>query len=105
MPFSDREKDFEARYVHDQELRFRIEARRNRLIGLWAAAKLGLLGQAADDYTQDVIRTALEQAGKDSVAKKIRADFDAAGVEQSDHQIERTMTEFLATAEDQVRSE
>lgn len=103
MSMTERERDFESRYAHDQELRFRIEARRNKLLGLWAAAKLGYTEDAATDYAQAVIKSAFERAGDEDVFDKIRKDFDAAGVEQSDHQIRRTMVELLAEAEEQVR--
>ncbi|GGD18369.1 hypothetical protein GCM10011335_21550 [Aureimonas glaciei] len=101
----DREKDFEARYAHDQELRFRIEARRNRLLGLWAAEKLGKTGDDAASYAKEVVASDFEKAGEEDVFEKVRRDFDAAGVTQSDHQIRRTMAELLLEAEKQVRTE
>ncbi|MCQ0986726.1 DUF1476 domain-containing protein [Jiella marina] len=105
MSFTDRERDFEARYIHDQELRFRIEARRNKLLGLWAAEKLGLSGDEAQRYAQEVIAVAFQTPADDGIFQKIRADFDAANVDQSDHQINRVMTELLADAEKQVHDE
>ncbi|NDW06966.1 DUF1476 domain-containing protein [Jiella pacifica] len=104
MSFNDRGQDFEARYVHDQELKFRIEARRNKLIGLWAAEKLGLSGEEANRYAQDVVAIAFQTPGDDGIFQKVRADFDGAKVEQSDHQIHRHMAEFLGEAENQIRS-
>ncbi|BDA85060.1 hypothetical protein Sa4125_26020 [Aureimonas sp. SA4125] len=101
----DREKDFEARYAHDQELRFRIEARRNRLLGLWAAEKLGKSGEDATLYAKEVVASDFEKAGEEDVFEKVRRDFDAASVAQSDHQIRRTMAELLLEAEKQVRTE
>ncbi|TFF18701.1 DUF1476 domain-containing protein [Jiella endophytica] len=105
MSFNDRAQDFESRYVHDQELRFRIEARRNKLLGLWAAEKLGLSGEDATRYAQDVINVAFQTPGDDGIFQKLRADFDGAGVDQSDHQIHRHMGEFLAEAETQLRND
>ncbi|MCB8839723.1 DUF1476 domain-containing protein [Aurantimonas sp. VKM B-3413] len=104
MSFTDRERDFEARFVHDQELRFRIEARRNKLIGLWAAEKLGKSGDDAEAYAQQVIHVAFQAPGDEGIVNKILGDFDAAGVDQSDHQIRRHLTEFLAEAETQIRA-
>lgn len=105
MSMMDREKDFEARYAHDQELRFRIEARRNKLLGLWAAEKLGKSGDDAASYAKEVVASDFERAGEEDVFEKVRGDFDAAGVTQSDHQIRRTMAELLIEAEKQVRTE
>ncbi|WP_223998483.1 DUF1476 domain-containing protein [Aureimonas sp. SA4125] len=105
MSMMDREKDFEARYAHDQELRFRIEARRNRLLGLWAAEKLGKSGEDATLYAKEVVASDFEKAGEEDVFEKVRRDFDAASVAQSDHQIRRTMAELLLEAEKQVRTE
>ena len=105
MSMMDRETDFEGRYAHDQELRFRIEARRNRLLGLWAAEKLGKSGEDATLYAKEVVASDFEKAGEEDVFEKVRGDFDAAGVTQSDHQIRRTMAELLIEAEKQVRTE
>lgn len=104
MVLDRREKDFEARYAHDQELRFRIEARGNKLLGMWAADKLGLSGEEANAYSQEVIKADFLKPGNDDVFEKLRADFDRAGVEQSDHQIRRHMAECLAEAENQIRT-
>ncbi|KQT86262.1 DUF1476 domain-containing protein [Aurantimonas sp. Leaf443] len=103
MSLMDRERDFENRYAHDQELRFRIEARRNKLVGLWAAEKLGLQGEEANAYAQDVIREVFLPNEVD-VFKKIRRDFDAAKVEQSDHQIRRHMEDALMQAETELQA-
>ncbi len=99
----DREEGFERKFVHDEELKFKAMARRNRMLGLWAAEKLGKTGSDAEAYAQEVVNSDFEEAGDHDVFRKVRADFDAAGVEQSDHQIRRTMDEFLAVAIDQVR--
>jgi len=96
--FDEREEAFEQQFAHDEELRFKALARRNKLLGLWAAQKLGLQGAEADSYALSVVMSAFEEAGKHDVAGKIRKDFDAKGVDQSDRQIERQMTELMAIA-------
>jgi len=98
----DREKAFENKFAHDEALRFKAEARRNKLLGLWAAEKLGKNGEEADAYAKEVIRSDFAEPGDEDVFRKIRGDFDAAGVEQSDHQIRRTMQELMTTAREQV---
>ena len=105
MSMTGRETDFEARYAHDQELRFRIEARRNRLLGLWAAEKLGKSEGEAKLYAQEVVKSDFEKPGDNDVYDKIRRDFDAAGIDQSEHRIRRTMAELLIEAEKQVRAD
>ncbi|KHJ55022.1 aldolase [Aureimonas altamirensis] len=104
MTFDDRKQEFESRYVHDQELRFRIEARRNKLLGLWAAEKLGRSGAEADAYAMEVVKADLQKEGEEDVVAKVMADFIAAGVAQSEHQVRRRMSELLVEAESQVKS-
>ncbi len=96
--FDKREEAFENRFAHDEELKFKATARRNKLLGLWAAEKLGLNGAEADSYALSVVTADVEARGEHNIARKIRKDFDAKGVDQSDHQIERTMTELMAKA-------
>jgi hypothetical protein len=96
--FDKREEGFEKQFAHDAELRFKATARRNKLLGLWAAAKLGLAGAEADAYAKEVVVADLEEAGDDDVFRKLRSDFDAKGVKESDHQIRRTMDELMAQA-------
>ena len=100
----DREEGFERKFALDEEQRFRAMARRNKLLGLWAAEKLGKTGDAADAYAKEVVISDLEEAGDEDVFRKIRRDFDVAGVEQTDHQIRRTMEELMATADDQIKN-
>ncbi len=96
----DREKAFEAKFALDEELRFKALARRNRLLGLWAA---GLLNKSDPEaYARDVI--AAEIAGHEDVMRKIKADFEAAGVAQSEDEIRVRMLEFLAQAVEQVQN-
>ncbi|MCM2476981.1 DUF1476 domain-containing protein [Rhizobium sp. CG5] len=99
---SDREKAFENKFAHDQDLKFRAEARRNKLLGLWAA---GLLGHAdADAYAKDVVASDFEEAGDEDVFRKVRTDLTAGGVSISDDEIRAKMLELLAQAVDQVQS-
>lgn len=100
----EREEGFEKQFAHDEELRFKATARRNKLLGLWAAEKLGRTGDDADAYAKEVVMADFEEAGDEDVFRKIRKDFDAAGVAQSDHQIRRTMVELMATAIDQIKN-
>jgi hypothetical protein len=103
--FDKREDTFEKKFAHDEELRFKAEARRNKLLGMWAAGLLGKKGAEADAYARQVIAADFEQAGDEDVFRKIRKDFDAAKVAQSDHQIRRTMDEMMQKAIAQIRSE
>jgi hypothetical protein len=96
--FDKREEGFEQQFAHDEELRFKATARRNKLVGLWAAEKLGLQGAAADGYATAIVTAAVEGAGEDGIIRKLRADFAAKNVAQSDHQIARVMTELMAKA-------
>lgn len=99
----DRKKAFENKFAHDEELKFRAMARRNKMLGLWAAEKLGKTGEAAEAYAIEVVNSDFEEAGDHDVFRKVRKDFDDAGVDQSDHQIRRTMDELLDQAIEQVR--
>ena len=99
----DRKDAFEKKFAHDAELKFKAEARRNKLLGLWAAEKLGKSGDDAAAYAKEVVAADFEEAGDEDVFRKIRADFDAAGVQQSDHQIRRTMEELLVEAVRQIQ--
>jgi hypothetical protein len=106
MTTFDKRKDaFESKFAHDAELKFKAEARRNKLLGLWAAGLLGKSGVAADDYAKEVIAADFEKAGDEDVFAKVRRDFDAAGVAQSDHQLRRTMEELMAQAIAQISNE
>jgi len=103
--FEDREKGFERKFAHDEELKFRATARRNKLLGLWAAEKLGLSGDEAQSYAREVIKADLAEPGEEDVFRKVRGDFDAKGVDQSDHQIRRMMGELMAEAVHQIEAE
>jgi hypothetical protein len=100
--FDERKDKYEKKFAHDEELRFRASARRNKLVGQWAAGVLGLTGDKVDEYVRAVIAADLQEKGDDDVFRKLRADFDAAGVDQTNHQIRRHMDEFMEEAVRQV---
>ncbi|MEM6464056.1 MAG: DUF1476 domain-containing protein [Pseudomonadota bacterium] len=101
----ERSDAFENKFAHDEELRFKAEARRNKLLGLWAAELLGKDGEDAEAYAKEVVLADFEEAGDQDVFRKVRRDFDEAGVDQSDHQLRRTMDELMQTAQQQILSE
>ena len=100
----DRQDGFEKKFAHDEETRFKATARRNKLLGLWAAGLLGKSGDEAEAYAKEVVKSDFEEAGDEDVFRKVRTDFDAAGVAQSDHQIRRQMEELLAQAIEQIKN-
>ena len=103
--FDKRQEGFESKFAHDEDLKFRATARRNKLLGLWAAEKLGISGDEAEAYARAVVKADFEEPGDEDVFRKVRGDFDAKGVDQSDHQLRRTMDELLQKAVDQIQSE
>jgi hypothetical protein len=102
--FDKRQEGFEKKFAHDEELRFKATARRNRLLGQWAAEKLGLSGDEAAAYAKEVVMSDFDEAGDEDVFRKVRADFDAKSVEQSDHQIRRTMVDLMEKAIAEVKA-
>jgi hypothetical protein len=102
--FDKREEGFEKKFAHDEELKFKAGARRNKLLGQWAAEKLGLTGAEVDAYAKEVIAADFEEAGDEDVFRKLRKDFDAKGVKESDHQIRRTMQELMEKAVAQIKA-
>lgn len=105
MPsLKDREEGFERKFALDEELRFKATARRNRMLGLWAAEKLGKSGTDADAYSKEVVMSDFEEAGDHDVVRKILKDFEAAGVDQSEHQIRRTMEEMMGQAVEAIKN-
>jgi hypothetical protein len=101
--FNDREKGFENKFAHDEELRFKASARRNKLLGLWAAEKLGKVGADADAYAKTVVLADFEEVGDDDVLRKVKSDFEAANIDQSEHQIRFAMDELMARAIDEIQ--
>ena len=102
--FDKREEGFEKKFAHDEELKFKASARRNKMLGMWAAEKMGITGPAAEAYAKEVVAADFEEPGDNDVFRKIRKDFDAKGVTQSDHQIRRTMDELLEQAVAQIKA-
>ena len=102
--FDKREEGFEKKFAHDQELLFKANARRNKMLGLWAAEKMGLSGPAAEAYAKEVVVADFEEAGDDDVLRKVRKDFDAKGVALSDQEIRKTMDGLMAQAVAQIKA-
>ena len=100
--FDDRERAFESKYAHDEELRFRVIARRNRLLGAWAARLMGLSEAEADAYAKDVIRADFEEAGEEDVIRKLLGDLTAAGVDSDEARIREALAHKEAEARRQV---
>ena len=100
----DREEGFERKFAHDEEVKFKATARRNRLLGLWVAEKLGKSGDDADAYAREVVKSDVEEAGEEDVFRKVAGDLHAASVEASEHQIRRKMQELMSVAIEQIRN-
>src|SRR5690349_21671449 len=101
--FDKREEGFEKKFALDEEQKFKAEARRNRLLGTWAAEKLGMTGDAATAYAKEVVAADFEEAGDDDVLRKVSGDFKAKGVAVSDAELRAKMSELMATAAAQVK--
>jgi hypothetical protein len=102
--FDKREDGFEKKFAHDEELLFKANARRNKLLGLWAAGKLGLSGAQADTYAKEVVMADFEEAGDHDIFKKIRKDFDGKQVAVPDQEIRRVMADLMAQAIEQIKA-
>ena len=103
--FKDREKDFESRFQHDQELQFKATARRNKLLGLWAAAKLGLSGAAADAYAKEVVLADFDEPGDEDVLRKVLADFEKGSVGIDSSKIRYEMDRLMPLAKQEIMEE
>lgn len=103
--FDDRERGAEKKFEHDEELRFKISARRNKLLGLWAAEKLGIEGEAVAAYAKEVVLSDFEKPGDDDVLEKVQADFEAKGVALDGHKIRIEMDRLWSEAQSQIMSE
>ena len=99
--FDKREEGFEKQFAHDEELKFKATSRRNKLLGLWAAEKLGRKGPDADAYAKEVVMADFEEAGDDDVFRKVRNDLDAS---ISDEDIRRTMVDLMGSAVEQIKA-
>jgi hypothetical protein len=102
--FDKREEGFEKKFAHDEELRFKATARRNKLLGLWAAEKFGLSGDEAAAYAKEVVVADFEESGDEDVFRKVRKDFDAKSVAQSDVQIRTAMVDLMEQAIAQIKA-
>ena len=102
--FDKREEAYERMFAKDEELKFKAMARRNRMLGLWAAQQLGKTGPDADAYAKSVVMADFEEAGDDDVFRKLRKDFDAKGVAQSDQDIRKAMTDLMGQAVEQLKT-
>jgi len=102
--FDDRERGEEKKFQLDQELEFKAQARRAKLVGLWAAEQMGLSDGAAADYAKSVVIADLEEAGVEDLFRKIRGDFDQQAIALTDHQIRAKMDECLAEARMQIKA-
>ena len=102
--FDKREEGFEKQFAHDEELKFKATSRRNKLLGLWAAEKLGRKGPDAETYAKEVVMADFEEAGDHDVFRKVRKDFDASGVAATDDEIRRVMVELMTSAVEQIKS-
>lgn len=98
--FSEREKAFENKWAHDEELRFKVLARRNRLLGLWAAREMGVA--EAEDYANTLVQAQLAPEGDKAVFAKLKSDFAARNIPRSDHLLELKMEEFLKDAKAEI---
>jgi hypothetical protein len=103
--FDEREKGFEAKYRHDQEAKFKIMARRNKLLGLWAAEKMNVHGPAADAYAKEVVASDFQKPGDSDVVEKVLGDLKAKGVMLAEPALRKEMDRLLAEAEKQIAAE
>lgn len=103
--FDKREEGFEKKFAHDEELRFKANARRNKLLGAWIAEKLGLTGADAEAYAKSVVVADFDEAGDEDVFRKVRADLDAKGKSDiTDQVLRQTMNELLSRAVEEIKA-
>lgn len=103
--FDDRDHAFENKFAHDEQLMFKAFARRNKLLGLWAAEKLGKSGESAQSYAKEVVMADFDEPGDDDVLRKVSADFKAGGVGVSDQELRYEMDRLLVLAKQEILSE
>lgn len=103
--FDDRERAFETKFAHDEAMNFRIVARRNRLLGEWAARKMGLSEEETASYAKDVVRADFEEAGDEDVIRKVLGDLTAAGIEIDDAEIREAIGHKMVEAKRQIMQE
>lgn len=100
--FDDRQKGFEAKFAHDEEMAFRVTARRNRLVGQWAAERMGLTAEETDSYSRSVVQADFEEAGDEDVVRKLMGDLTAAGVQTNDEEIRTALSDKTVEARRQL---
>ena len=100
--FDDRENAFESKFAHDSEMQFKADARRNKLVGRWAAELLGKTGEAAQDYAKEVVKADFEEAGHEDVFRKLSGDL---GEKADEATIRAKMDAYMVIAQQQVMSE
>jgi len=103
--FDKRKDEAETRYKHDQEMDFKANARRNKLLGLWAAEQMGITGESADAYAKEVVVSDFDRPGDDDVLEKVLKDLTDKGVDISAHRVRKEMDQLLEVAREQVRNE
>ena len=103
--FNEREKGFENKFKHDEQLRFKVGARRNKLLGIWAAGLMGMTGAAAEAYAKEVVRSDFDSPGDEDVLKKVLGDLKAKKVDATEHSVRRRMDELMAEAKAQIMKE
>ena len=103
--FKDREKAFENKFAHDEALQFKANARRNKLLGLWAADLMGIEGEAAAEYAKEVVKADFEEAGDEDVYRKVKGDLDAKHLDISEHRVRKAMEDTMVEARRQVMEE
>jgi hypothetical protein len=103
--FDDRERAFEAKYQFDEELAFKVNARRDKLLGLWVAEQIGLTGQQAAVYARSVVYSDLADSHHEAMIAKLKADLDRAGIQKTDIELRAQMDVLLATAQDQIATD
>lgn len=102
--FNEREQSFENKFKRDEELRFKATARRNKLLGLWAADLMGLSGDDAEAYAKEVVKADFEEPGEEDVFKKVFGDLQAKGTDTSEHLVRKHMSDLMGTAIHQIEN-
>ncbi len=102
---SEREQAFENKFAHDDEIRFKVIARRNKLLGLWAAEQMGLTADKAEEYAKEVVTADFDEPGEEDVFRKVYGDLKARGLEISEHRVRRRMEDLIVEAKNQIMNE
>ncbi len=103
--FDDREREAERRFEHDEELRFKASARRNKMLGLWIAEQMGIQGAAAEAYAKEVVLSDFEKPGDDDVVEKVMADIKTKGLDLTEHKVRLQMERLFEEARKQILTE